>query len=55
MMVAGKLAEAAQAFEQALAINPTHYRSRTKLAMCLEESSQKDRAIQILTKRAIWS
>jgi tetratricopeptide (TPR) repeat protein len=49
MMVAGKLADAAQAFEQALAINPTHYRSRTKLALCLGESSQKDRAIPTLT------
>ncbi len=50
MMSAGKYAEAAQAFEQALAINPTHYRSRTKLALCLGESTQKDRALSVLTE-----
>ncbi|AQT69149.1 tetratricopeptide repeat protein [Anaerohalosphaera lusitana] len=49
MLAAGDREQARVAFEKALQINPTHYRARTKLTMCLFEMDQKRRAINNLT------
>jgi tetratricopeptide (TPR) repeat protein len=49
MMVVNRLPEAIQSFENGLLINPTHHRARSKLALCLYETDQVIRAIQILT------
>ncbi len=45
LMHLGKLKEAADSFENALLINPTYHRARTKLALCLLETGQKKRAL----------
>jgi tetratricopeptide (TPR) repeat protein len=49
MMVAGDSNAAIKSFETALEINPTHHRSRSKLALCLYESGNNDLAISRLT------
>ncbi|MDO8303607.1 MAG: tetratricopeptide repeat protein [Sedimentisphaerales bacterium] len=43
------LPAAAQHFEYALEINPTHYRARAKRAICLDEIGKKSEAVKILT------
>ncbi|HEY5138955.1 MAG TPA: tetratricopeptide repeat protein, partial [Methylococcales bacterium] len=43
------LPAAAEHFENALAINSTHYRARTKLAICLNEMGKKSEALRTLT------
>jgi tetratricopeptide (TPR) repeat protein len=50
MMATENLPSAVKSFENALQINPTHYRARTKLALCLHETGQCDLAIQKLTE-----
>ena len=50
MMVAGDLARAGDSFENALKINPTHYRARTKCAICFHETNRKSVAIDMLVK-----
>ena len=50
MMVAKNMPEAIASFENALKANPTHHRSRSKLALCLYEMEKKDDAIKILTE-----
>jgi len=48
-MATGNLPNAIIAFENALQINPTHYRAKTKLAICLFEIGQHEKALQQLT------
>jgi tetratricopeptide (TPR) repeat protein len=43
------LSAAAEHFENALAINPTHYRARAKLSICLNEMGKKSEALKTLT------
>ena len=50
LMASGKPQDAINYFKKALEINPTHYRARTKLAMCLYDIAQIDKAIQIITE-----
>ena len=50
MMATDNLPSAVKSFENALQINPTHYRARTKLALCLHETGQCDLAIEKLTE-----
>jgi len=50
MMVAGDIKRAIQSFENALDINPTHHRSRSKLALCLYETGHNKLAISKLTE-----
>ncbi len=50
MMVAGNINAAITSFDNALAINPTHHRSRSKLALCLYETDQKTLAINKLAE-----
>jgi len=45
--------EAIEAFRSALEINPTYFRARTKLAICLFEAGSHDSAIEQLTAAAI--
>lgn len=49
MMAGGDLKKAIRFFEAALQINPTHYRVRAKLAICLYEQGKVDAAIRALT------
>jgi tetratricopeptide (TPR) repeat protein len=49
MMVSGDMVKAAQSFENALRINSTHHRARTKLVLCLHETDHASRAIENLT------
>ena len=44
----GESAAAAKAFEQVLAINPTHHRAQTKFALCLYEQERQTEAIEQL-------
>jgi tetratricopeptide (TPR) repeat protein len=48
MMVTGNCSDAIQSFETALGINPTHHRSRSKLAICLYDSGKVDVAMTAL-------
>lgn len=50
MMVVADLNRAAQSFENALNINPTHHRARTKLVLCLHETNKESLAIETLVK-----
>ncbi len=51
MMGAGKLKDAADSFQIAIEINPTHCRARSKLAICLHEANNSQAAIGVLTTR----
>ena len=44
-----RCSQAVAAFQNALQINPTHYRATTKLAICLFETNQKQVALNYLT------
>lgn len=48
MLIKGDVPNAVEAFEKALAINPTHHRVRSKIAMCLYEMGQCKVAIKKL-------
>ncbi len=48
MMSVGRLSDAVELFQTALEINPTYYRSKSKLAVCLLETDQEERAIGYL-------
>lgn len=50
MMVIANFNAAIKSFENALEINPTHYRVQSKLALCLYESDEKELAIKRLTE-----
>jgi tetratricopeptide (TPR) repeat protein len=50
MMATENLEQAIRSFENALQINPTHHRVRTKLALCLHESGRCDLALEKLTE-----
>ncbi len=49
MMSVGKLKEAAKLLQAALEINPTYARARSKLAVCLFETGQRQNALELLT------
>ena len=49
LMNTGDIPQAVAAFQNALQINPTHYRATTKLAICLFETNQKQVALNYLT------
>ncbi len=49
MMSATMIAQAVKSFQAALDINPTYHRAKSKLAVCLFESNQKDLALELLT------
>jgi len=49
MMSAGRTHEAIEAFQSAVAINPTYTRARSKLALCLFETHQKQLALEQIT------
>lgn len=48
LMAADREDEAADSFRRALEVNPTHTRSRTKLALCLHDGEAVDKGIQVL-------
>jgi tetratricopeptide (TPR) repeat protein len=48
LLQGANLSAAAEHFENALAINSTHYRARAKLAICLNEMGKKSEAIKTL-------
>jgi len=48
LMSAGCISEAINAFKGALEINPTYSRARSKLAVCLFETGQKEQALEQL-------
>jgi len=50
MLITGDIGKAAQSFERALEINPTHHRARTKLVLCLHETDRQSLAMDILTR-----
>ncbi|MHC5060178.1 MAG: tetratricopeptide repeat protein [Planctomycetota bacterium] len=50
MMIDGNAGAAIESFENALDINPTHHRSRSKLAICLYETGHDKLAIKKLTE-----
>ncbi len=45
MMSVGRITDAIRAFQAALEMNPTYYRARNKLAVCLFEADQKEVAL----------
>ena len=49
MMIAGRKAEAIKSFENARQINPTHHRALVKLAICLYDSGDGNKAIEKLS------
>ena len=49
MMSVGRINEAIKSFRTALQINPTYTRARSKLAVCLFETGQKEPALEQLT------
>jgi tetratricopeptide (TPR) repeat protein len=49
LLHAVNLPAAVQYFENTLAMNPTHYRARGKLAICLHETGRKSDALKLLT------
>ncbi len=51
MMIVGNLNAAIQSFKNALDINPTHHRARSKLAICLYDSNRRDLAVTKLTEQ----
>ena len=51
MMGVGNLKGAVEAFQNAMEINPTHSRARSKLAICLHEANQSDDALGILVEQ----
>ena len=48
-MSVGRMSEAIKAFQNTLEINPTYNRARSKLAVCLFETGQKEQALEQLT------
>jgi tetratricopeptide (TPR) repeat protein len=48
MMSVGRIDEAIKAFQSALEINPTYTRARSKMAVCLFETDQKEVALEQL-------
>jgi len=48
MMIAGDIAKAIESFENAIQINPTHHRARSKEAVCLYENGQSELAMNKL-------
>ena len=52
MMGAGNLKGAVEAFQNAIEINPTHSRARSKLAICLHEANQSDDALGVLVDQS---
>lgn len=48
MMGSANLKGAVEAFQDAIEINPTHSRARSKLAICLHEANQSDDALGVL-------
>jgi tetratricopeptide (TPR) repeat protein len=48
LMGVNRLMDAAEAFDRALRINPTYYRAKTKLALCLHELGQEKLALENL-------
>jgi tetratricopeptide (TPR) repeat protein len=52
MMGATMMPQAVKSFQAALDINPTYHRAKSKLAVCLFESNQKDQALGQLTPAA---
>ena len=48
MMIAGDIAKAIESFENAIQINPTHHRARSKAAVCLYENGQNELAMNKL-------
>jgi tetratricopeptide (TPR) repeat protein len=48
LMSIGRMTDAIKAFQNALEINPTYTRARSKLAVCLFETDQKEPAIEQL-------
>ncbi len=51
LMAADRNDEAADAFRKSLAVNPTHYRARTKLALGLLDADRPDEALHTLMDR----
>jgi len=49
MMSVGRMNDALEVFQSALEINPTYTRARSKLAVCLFETGQKQAAMEQLT------
>jgi tetratricopeptide (TPR) repeat protein len=48
MMSIGRIRDALKAFRAAVEINPTYHRARSKLAMCLFDTNQKELALEQL-------
>ena len=48
MMVANCMDMAIKSFETALEINPTHYRAKSKLAICLYETGKNKEALEVI-------
>lgn len=48
MMATNDLPQALKSFETALSLNPTHYRARSKMAICLHEVGKVDQAAKLL-------
>ncbi len=51
LMGVGDLPEAAQAFKKALELNPTYYRARCRLALCLCETNGPPAALKLLSEQ----
>jgi tetratricopeptide (TPR) repeat protein len=51
MMVIGDIQRAVEAFRNALQLNPTYHRARSKLSVCLCETGQERQAIEQLMER----
>jgi len=49
LMGLGRIGQALRSFQRALEINPTHHRARSKSAVCLFETGQKQAAMKELT------
>jgi len=49
MMHASRLDKAIEAFKASIEINPTFYRARNKLAICLSESGDNNSALEVLS------
>ena len=48
LMGVNRMKDASEAFEMALRINPTYYRAKTKLSICLLEIGQEKLALEYL-------
>lgn len=55
MIRVGKISEATQAFRNALGINPTYHRAKSKLALCLYETGNEKLALEQLADIDILS